>query len=265
MRSASPIRAPRRCRASRRCGHSRRADLRRRCCRRTSGPHVACAARAGLRRHRCRGRRPAAPRRAAPARRVLVGSGDVGRQRRDGEPVGGHRRRPRPFHAGEPRQPFPPRARSADDHARAARDLRRPRALRRARSAARGAAVRRRRRGEPHALRRRAARGVEFFVYGRVALDEAAAAPRRFPARQTREASTAIARRHGLDPARIVLAQQHPEAIDAGVFHNDVIAVGHGDVCSATSAHSSTRRACWRSSRRSRLRPSTRSSCARPT
>ncbi len=77
-----------------------------------------------------------------------------------------------------------------------------------------------------------AGRGVEFFVYGRVALGEAAAAaaPRRFPARQTLEASAAIARRHGLDPARTVFAQQHPDAIDAGVFHNDVIAVGHAGV-----------------------------------
>jgi succinylarginine dihydrolase len=73
-------------------------------------------------------------------------------------------------------------------------------------------------------------RGVELFVYGRAALDEAGAAPRRFPARQTREASMAVARRHGLDPARVIFAQQHPDAIDAGVFHNDVIAVGHDKV-----------------------------------
>jgi len=38
----------------------------------------------------------------------------------------------------------------------------------------------------------------------------------------------AIVRRHGLDPSRVILAQQLPEAIDAGVFHNDVIAVGEG-------------------------------------
>jgi succinylarginine dihydrolase len=75
-----------------------------------------------------------------------------------------------------------------------------------------------------------AAPGVEFFVYGRAALDAAAPAPTRFPARQTREASEAIARRHGLDPARTVFAQQAPAAIDAGVFHNDVIAVGSGRV-----------------------------------
>jgi succinylarginine dihydrolase len=69
--------------------------------------------------------------------------------------------------------------------------------------------------------------GVEFFVYGRRAFS-GGVAPARFPARQTREASEAIARRHGLDPLRTVFAQQRPDAIDGGVFHNDVIAVGEG-------------------------------------
>lgn len=72
--------------------------------------------------------------------------------------------------------------------------------------------------------------GVELLVYGRVAYDAAASSPSRFPARQTRESSQAIARRHGLDPVRTVFAQQNPAAIDAGVFHNDVIAVGTGTV-----------------------------------
>jgi succinylarginine dihydrolase len=72
--------------------------------------------------------------------------------------------------------------------------------------------------------------GVEFFVYGASGFDNAAPAPRRFPARQTREASEAIARLHGLDAARTVFAQQAPDVIDAGVFHNDVIAVGNGNV-----------------------------------
>jgi succinylarginine dihydrolase len=75
-----------------------------------------------------------------------------------------------------------------------------------------------------------AAPGIELFVYGRVAYDTAANAPSRFPARQTREASQAIARRHGLDPARTLFARQSPAAIDAGVFHNDVIAVGNDAV-----------------------------------
>jgi succinylarginine dihydrolase len=72
--------------------------------------------------------------------------------------------------------------------------------------------------------------GVEFFVHGRVALGEPSPMPRRFPARHTLEASAAIARRHGLNSARVVFAQQHPDAIDAGVFHNDVIAVGNATV-----------------------------------
>lgn len=72
------------------------------------------------------------------------------------------------------------------------------------------------------------ARGVELFVYGRSAFDAGAPSPQKYPARQTREASAAIARRHGVDPSLVVFAQQLPAAIDAGVFHNDVIAVGHG-------------------------------------
>jgi len=67
--------------------------------------------------------------------------------------------------------------------------------------------------------------GVELFVYGRRGYG-GGPAPARFPARQTREASEAIARRHGLDPSSVVYAQQRPDAIDAGVFHNDVVAVG---------------------------------------
>ncbi len=52
--------------------------------------------------------------------------------------------------------------------------------------------------------------------------------PQRFRPRQNLGASQAVARLHRLNPDRTVFAQQHPAAIDAGVFHNDVIAVGHG-------------------------------------
>jgi succinylarginine dihydrolase len=68
--------------------------------------------------------------------------------------------------------------------------------------------------------------GANLFVHGRRAYDPDAPAPRRYPARQTREASEAVARRHGLDPLGTLHVQQSPDAIDAGVFHNDVIAVG---------------------------------------
>jgi len=71
--------------------------------------------------------------------------------------------------------------------------------------------------------------GVELFVYGQAAFNEQAPAPKKYPARQTLEASQAIARLHGLKDGARVFAQQNPAAIDAGVFHNDVIAVGNGN------------------------------------
>ncbi|MEA3047646.1 MAG: succinylarginine dihydrolase, partial [Sphingomonadales bacterium] len=61
--------------------------------------------------------------------------------------------------------------------------------------------------------------GVEIFVYG--------LSGGLFPARQHEEASRAIARRHGLDPARTLFVRQSPEAIAAGAFHNDVVAVAN--------------------------------------
>lgn len=73
--------------------------------------------------------------------------------------------------------------------------------------------------------------GVEFFVYGNsIFSEEGAQAPERFPARQTLEASQAIARLHQLYPEHILFARQNPQAIDAGVFHNDVISLGNQHV-----------------------------------
>jgi len=69
--------------------------------------------------------------------------------------------------------------------------------------------------------------GLEIFVYGRHAFDASDAGPKKFPARQTYEASAAIARNHQLDPTRVVFLRQNPGAIDAGAFHNDVVAVGN--------------------------------------
>ncbi len=63
------------------------------------------------------------------------------------------------------------------------------------------------------------ASGVEVFVYGR------SGGP--FPARQHLEASKAVARLHGLDPAHTLFVQQSDEAIAAGAFHNDVVAVAN--------------------------------------
>lgn len=72
--------------------------------------------------------------------------------------------------------------------------------------------------------------GVELYVYGCSALDDSAPRPHKYPARQTLEASEAVARRHGLMSERCVFAQQNPAVIDQGVFHNDVIAVGNRNV-----------------------------------
>ena len=71
--------------------------------------------------------------------------------------------------------------------------------------------------------------GVHLFAYGARA-DGTGPRPARHPARQTLEASEAIAARHGIPAGRCVFAQQRPEAIDAGVFHNDVISVGNGNL-----------------------------------
>lgn len=65
------------------------------------------------------------------------------------------------------------------------------------------------------------ARGVNLLVWGREAWEGWAG---EFPARQTREASDAIARRHGASGA--VLARQSKAAIAGGTFHNDVVCVG---------------------------------------
>ncbi|HEY9579592.1 MAG TPA: N-succinylarginine dihydrolase [Rhizorhapis sp.] len=64
--------------------------------------------------------------------------------------------------------------------------------------------------------------GVEVFVHGK------SGGP--FPSRQNAEASKALARLHGLDPARTLFVRQSGEAIAAGAFHNDVVAVANENV-----------------------------------
>lgn len=61
--------------------------------------------------------------------------------------------------------------------------------------------------------------GIELFVYG--------TRGGAFPARQHLEASKAIARLHRLDPERTIFVEQSHEAIAAGAFHNDVVAVSN--------------------------------------
>lgn len=61
------------------------------------------------------------------------------------------------------------------------------------------------------------AEGLEVLVYGQKT--------KVYPARQTKEASSAIFRLHAVKKS--LLIEQNPAAIDAGVFHNDVIAVAN--------------------------------------
>ena len=61
--------------------------------------------------------------------------------------------------------------------------------------------------------------GLELFVYGKTG--------GAFPARQHEQASRAVARLHRLDPARCLFIEQSGEAIAAGAFHNDVVAVAN--------------------------------------
>ena len=61
--------------------------------------------------------------------------------------------------------------------------------------------------------------GAEIFVYG--------VSGGAFPARQHIEASKAVARLHRLDPQRVLFVEQSEQAIAAGAFHNDVVAVAN--------------------------------------
>jgi succinylarginine dihydrolase len=73
---------------------------------------------------------------------------------------------------------------------------------------------------------------VHLFAWGRIAFGGPSplGEPVRYPARQTREASQALARLGQVDPARALFPQQHPAGIDAGAFHTDVVAVGSGNL-----------------------------------
>ena len=69
--------------------------------------------------------------------------------------------------------------------------------------------------------------GINLLVYGR---QDKGVMPKRFPARQTAASYEALIRNHKLKDQNYLLIQQNPESIDQGVFHNDVICVGHQNV-----------------------------------
>ncbi len=70
--------------------------------------------------------------------------------------------------------------------------------------------------------------GVSLFVYGRGAFEKADEL--KFPGRQTLESCHSIFSQHGVNPHKMLLARQHPAAINAGAFHNDVVAVSNKNV-----------------------------------
>jgi succinylarginine dihydrolase len=72
--------------------------------------------------------------------------------------------------------------------------------------------------------------GLHLFVFGKSSFNESLPRPVNFPARQSRESFESIARLHGLQKEGQLHIQQSPDAIDAGVFHNDVISVGNNDL-----------------------------------
>lgn len=71
--------------------------------------------------------------------------------------------------------------------------------------------------------------GLHLFVYGRDDDAPAHLLPKKFPARQTLAASSAVARALRLPADRVLFARQHPAAIDAGAFHNDVVMASNRD------------------------------------
>lgn len=67
--------------------------------------------------------------------------------------------------------------------------------------------------------------GVHVFVYGTA--DHQQSPTKKYPARQTLAAAQVVARLNQLPAENVMFVQQHPDAIDAGAFHNDVVAVSH--------------------------------------
>lgn len=70
--------------------------------------------------------------------------------------------------------------------------------------------------------------GLHVLVYGRSAADGLLAST--FPMRQSREASEAVARHFHLHEGRAVFVRQSRRAIEAGAFHNDVVATSNQGV-----------------------------------
>ena len=71
--------------------------------------------------------------------------------------------------------------------------------------------------------------GVQLFVYGKHDFGDSRSSTN-FPARQSLEASSAIARKHNLTAGKVVMGCQSAEVINTGGFHNDVVSVSNKNV-----------------------------------
>lgn len=72
--------------------------------------------------------------------------------------------------------------------------------------------------------------GLNLFIYGYSNTQKKELLTHRYPVRQTREASEAIARLHHIRPENTLFIKQNPLVVDQGVFHNDVISVANQNV-----------------------------------
>lgn len=72
-------------------------------------------------------------------------------------------------------------------------------------------------------------KGLHLFVYGLDTYSDSSTRPQIFPARQSKAACEAVARLFKLPTEQTIYLQQSTKAIDAGVFHNDVISAGNNN------------------------------------
>lgn len=72
--------------------------------------------------------------------------------------------------------------------------------------------------------------GLNLFVYGRSRFSKKDRGSHHYMARQSDEASKAVARLHQLNLEKTLFIKQNAIAIDKGVFHNDVISVANQNV-----------------------------------
>ena len=212
-RARSRSRAPPRCRASTRCAPTSRSAWRRAC---------SCPSRA----RPAPGSTSSAPTidnaEPHPRRQCDERLGDVGGQCRDRQPRARHRRRQMPPDRRQSAHHAAPQPRMARDAGAAAAGLRRRGAFRGPRPGP--ARVRRRRRGQSHAAGARAWRtgaSRSSSMASRAAPSPRASMSRR---RGRSPAST------GSIPSGPFSSPQSEEAIAAGAFHNDVVAVANGPV-----------------------------------